>query len=249
LGSIASKRSIFCPLELVLSILIEPLKISFNLHITKENQTDSYLQSAMFTKVVLAFVTTGSMNGSLQMKQAKGSASSSCSSSAGLLARHHVLPPEPSLVVRVAVDPLVHLPRGGSRDTAGILLKGLTGLLELSLADGTRIAVLSRAWRLRGCPWTGSSWATRTACQRLRTAAPSWSARSQLARAPPPLPPLPTDPASATGHFCYSRWFLTKLHTGTDPPPAPSSPLPPRPLNTGADPPPRSAVCGDEPSP
>ena len=84
------------------------------------------------------------------MKQAKGSASSSCSSSAGLLARHHVLPPEPSLVVRVAVDPLVHLPGGGDRGTGGILLKGLMGLLELYLADGTRIAVELRLCLERG---------------------------------------------------------------------------------------------------
>jgi hypothetical protein len=74
-------------------------------------------------------VTTGSTNGSLQIKKAKGSATSSCSSSTDLLTRHHVLPPEPSLVLRVAMDPLVHLPGGRSRGTEGILLKGLIGLL------------------------------------------------------------------------------------------------------------------------
>ena len=61
---------------------------------------------------------------------------------AGLLARHRVLPPEPSLVVRVAVDPLVHLPGGGGGGTGGgILLEELLGLLELFLADGAGVAV------------------------------------------------------------------------------------------------------------
>jgi len=61
-----------------------------------------------------------------------------------------VLPPEPSLVVRVAVDPLVHLPGGGDKDTGAILLKGLMGLLELSLADGMRIVVELRLCLERG---------------------------------------------------------------------------------------------------
>jgi hypothetical protein len=70
---------------------------------------------------------------------------------AGLFAGHRVLPAEPGLVVRVAVDPLVDLPGGGGGGgPGGVLLEGLLGLLELALADGARVAVELRLRLERG---------------------------------------------------------------------------------------------------
>ena len=72
---------------------------------------------------------------------------------AGLLRRHRVLPAEPGLVIRVAVDPLVHLPgarAGAGGRSGGVLLQGLLGLLKLPLADGARVAVELRLRLERG---------------------------------------------------------------------------------------------------